>query len=52
MDVIIAEPAKVEVLHAAQYYEDEVEGLGQTFVSYVETSIGEIEDFPVASRVI
>jgi plasmid stabilization system protein ParE len=43
--------AKAEVSHAAQYYEDEVEGLGQTFVSYVEKSIGKIEDFPLASRV-
>jgi len=51
MDVIIAESAKAEVSHAAQYYENEVGGLGQTFVSYVEKSISEIEDFPLASRV-
>jgi hypothetical protein len=43
MDVIISDSAKAEILHAARYYEDEVEGLGKTFVSYVENSIGEVE---------
>lgn len=52
MDVIISDSAKAEVLHAARYYEDEVEGLGKTFVSYVENSISEIENFPLASRVV
>jgi plasmid stabilization system protein ParE len=52
MDVIISDSAKAEILHAARYYEDEVEGLGKTFVSYIENSIGEIESFPLASRLV
>ena len=52
MDVIISESAQAEILHAARYYEDEVEGLGKTFVTYVERSIAEIEDFPMASRIV
>ena len=52
MVIVISESANVEVRHAAVYYENEVEGLGKIFLSYVETSIEEIEQFPLASRVI
>lgn len=52
MEVILSESAKAEVRHAAKYYEDEVEGLGKAFLCYIENSIGEIERFPLASRVI
>lgn len=52
MDVIISDSAKAEVQHAAKYYENEVEGLGKAFLSYIEGSIEEIERFPLASRVI
>ena len=52
MEVIFSESAKAEVRHAARYYEEEVDGLGKIFLSYVEGSIEEIERFPLASRVI
>ena len=52
MDVVLSESAKAEVRHAADYYENEVDGLGKTFLSYVEGSVEEIERFPLASRVI
>ncbi|MCH6259057.1 type II toxin-antitoxin system RelE/ParE family toxin [Puniceicoccaceae bacterium K14] len=52
MEVIFSESAKAEARHAASHYEDEVEGLGKTFLAYVEGSIDEIERFPLASRVI
>jgi len=52
MAVVLSESAKTEVRYAAIYYEDEVQGLGKTFLSYVESSIEEIERFPLNSRVI
>lgn len=52
MVVIFSESAEAEVKHAAEYYEGEVEGLGKTFLTYLEASVEEVERFPLASRVI
>lgn len=52
MDLIFSDSAKAEVHQAVKYYEDEVEGLGKAFLSYVENSVEEIQRFPLASRVI
>lgn len=44
--------AKVELNEAAQYYEGESAGLGQTFVAEVERCADEIVRYPEAGRVI
>ena len=40
--------AETELASAAQYYEQQVSGLGSDFLDEVEVAIGKIRDFPEA----
>ncbi len=52
MEVIFSSQALDEVKEAAEYYEDEVEGLGKAFLQKLNEAIHEIKGFPSSSRII
>jgi hypothetical protein len=52
MEVIYASGVLEEVSESADYYEEEVEGLGKTFLGKVHNSIEDIKRNPLMYRII
>jgi len=52
MEVIYASGVLEEVSESADYYEEEVEGLGKTFLDKVRNSIEDIKRNPLMYRII
>ena len=52
MEVIYASGVLEEVSESADYYEEEVEGLGKTFLDKVQSAVEEIKSNPLMYRII
>jgi hypothetical protein len=52
MEVIYASGVLEEVSESANYYEEEVEGLGKAFVGKVQDAVEEIKSNPLMYRII
>ena len=52
MEVIYASGVLKEVSESANYYEEEVEGLGKAFISKVQDAVEEIKSNPLIYRIV
>ena len=52
MEVVYASGVLEEVVESANYYEEEVDGLGKAFVEKVETAIEDIKSNPLMYRIV
>ena len=52
MEVIYASGVLEEVSESANYYGEEVEGLGKTFLDKVQSAVEEVKSNPVMYRII
>ncbi len=52
MDLIFASEVISETSESANYYENEVEGLGKAFLQKVEDGFSDIKESPLAYRII
>jgi len=46
MNIIILQPAQVEIIEAFEYYEYSIKGLGFQFLNEINHSVEMIKDFP------